>query len=202
MDTLRALFSEVGEVEDIKLPGSPESAESRGAVRLTFRTAEAAAVALQKYADVVVLGRRLHVSHAAADPGDRHDGAVTTAVGRRPHSRLPDAARMPASTQRMGQQLAATSQHSLLSHPAVSRCLVLDNLVDPGDVDESLTSEVAEECSSYGIVERVWVEVVDGRVRVHVLFVDSVTSFIAQKRLHGRRFAGRSVAASFIDVRR
>lgn len=87
-----------------------------------------------------------------------------------------------------------------------TRVIMLENMVGPGEVDDDLQPEVAEECSKYGKVTKCLIFEVPGgqvpddqAVRIFVEF-DRVES--ARKGLLGlnnRFFGGRTVRASFYD---
>ncbi|KAM0052062.1 putative RNA recognition motif domain, nucleotide-binding alpha-beta plait domain superfamily [Helianthus debilis subsp. tardiflorus] len=81
--------------------------------------------------------------------------------------------------------------------------------VGPGEVDDDLEAEVAEECSKYGTVTRVLIfEItepsfpVDEAVRIFVQFERSEQATKALVDLEGRFFGGRVVRATFYDEER
>mmetsp|Transcript_16503 Transcript_16503/g.22806 ORF Transcript_16503/g.22806 Transcript_16503/m.22806 type:complete len:417 (+) Transcript_16503:318-1568(+) len=87
-----------------------------------------------------------------------------------------------------------------------TRVLLLRNMVGPGEVDEDLEEEVAEECSKYGDVVRVMIfEVTDPgfphqeAVRIFVEFTRPEQSTKGMIDLDGRFFGGRTVHACFFD---
>ncbi|CAI2167217.1 18040_t:CDS:2 [Funneliformis geosporum] len=88
-----------------------------------------------------------------------------------------------------------------------SRVILLTNMVGPGEVDDTLQEETADECNEkYGTVERCLIfEVPHGKipddeaVRIFVKFEDIVAAIRAKKDLHGRFFGGRQVTAQFFD---
>ncbi|CAG8464953.1 15368_t:CDS:2 [Acaulospora morrowiae] len=91
-----------------------------------------------------------------------------------------------------------------------SRVIMLTNMVGPGEVDDTLQEETADECNEkYGAVERCLIfEVPHGKlpddqaVRIFVKFVDQVAALKAKKDLNGRFFGGRAVSARFFDEAR
>ncbi|XP_076960564.1 DNA-damage-repair/toleration protein 111-like [Bidens hawaiensis] len=90
-----------------------------------------------------------------------------------------------------------------------TRVVLLRNMVGPGEVDDDLESEVAEECSKYGTVTRVLIfEItepsfpVDEAVRIFVQFERSEQATKALVDLEGRFFGGRVVRATFYDEER
>jgi len=80
-------------------------------------------------------------------------------------------------------------------------------MIGPEDVDDELDTEVTDECSKFGVVEKVVIyqekrdsdEIV---VKVIVLFQDAVGAQKAQAHLQGRYFAGRVVQADFFDEKK
>ncbi|KAK1425611.1 hypothetical protein QVD17_20965 [Tagetes erecta] len=90
-----------------------------------------------------------------------------------------------------------------------TRVVLLRNMVGPGEVDDDLEAEVAEECSKYGSVTRVLIfEItepsfpVDEAVRIFVQFERSEQATKALVDLEGRFFGGRVVRATFYDEER
>ncbi|CAJ0752327.1 1264_t:CDS:10 [Entrophospora sp. SA101] len=91
-----------------------------------------------------------------------------------------------------------------------SRVILLRNMVGPGQVDDTLQEETADECNEkYGTVERCLIfEVPNGKlpdnqaVRIFVKFVDIEAAIKAKKDLNGRFFGGRSVSAKYFDEAR
>jgi splicing factor 45 len=84
--------------------------------------------------------------------------------------------------------------------------VLLRNMVGPGEVDESLEDEVAEECSKFGQVLRVLIfEVTDEgfppteAFRIFVQFERKEGATKALVDLEGRFFGGRTVRATFFD---
>eukprot|EP01089_Gocevia_fonbrunei_P000584 TRINITY_DN1058_c0_g1_i2.p1 TRINITY_DN1058_c0_g1~~TRINITY_DN1058_c0_g1_i2.p1 ORF type:complete len:224 (-),score=82.08 TRINITY_DN1058_c0_g1_i2:33-704(-) len=89
--------------------------------------------------------------------------------------------------------------------PKPSRCVVLRNMVDAENVDEDLEGEVAEECSKFGVVEKVVIfqeKIPDAPkpvVKIFVLFNNSQESQKAISLLDGRFFGGRQITAQLFD---
>ncbi|CAG8482464.1 3164_t:CDS:2 [Dentiscutata heterogama] len=91
-----------------------------------------------------------------------------------------------------------------------SRVILLTNMVGPGEVDDTLQEETADECNEkYGTVERCLIfEVPHGKlpddqaVRIFVKFEAQAAALKAKKDLNGRFFGGRSVTAKFFDESR
>ncbi|XP_069677778.1 poly(U)-binding-splicing factor half pint isoform X2 [Periplaneta americana] len=89
-----------------------------------------------------------------------------------------------------------------------SRVVILRNMVEPKDVDETLQEEIQDECSKYGIVERVIIynekqseddddaEVI---VKIFVEFSQMSEAESARDALNGRYFGGRLVKGELYD---
>lgn len=93
-------------------------------------------------------------------------------------------------------------------HPP-SRVLILENIVGPGEVDESLDEEIGIECSKFGEVLSVLIFEVtekeyppDKAVRVFVEFDTQVAADKALQELNGRYFGGRSILVDYYDQKR
>ena len=89
-----------------------------------------------------------------------------------------------------------------------SKVVLLRNMVGPGEVDDDLQPETAEECAKYGEVNKVIIyEIPEGvaeeeAVRIFVEFQRVESSIKAVVDLNGRYFGGRSVKASFYNLDR
>lgn len=88
--------------------------------------------------------------------------------------------------------------------PEPSKVLLLRNVVAPGEVDEDLEDEVAEECEKFGPVFRVLIfELEDpGRsageaVRVFAEFTEAASAARCLEGMNGRFFGGRTIRASY-----
>ncbi|XP_018909855.1 poly(U)-binding-splicing factor half pint isoform X2 [Bemisia tabaci] len=91
-----------------------------------------------------------------------------------------------------------------------SRVVILRNMVGPEDVDETLQEEIQDECSKYGLVQRVIIynekqsEEVDDHnaeviVKIFVEFSQMREAENARDALNGRFFGGRLVKAELYD---
>ena len=85
-----------------------------------------------------------------------------------------------------------------------TRVLLLRNMIAPGEVDEDLEDEVAEECEKFGQVVKVMIfEVTDAgfpsqeAVRIFVEFTQTEASVKCAADMNGRYFNGRTVAVSY-----
>eukprot|EP00009_Paramoeba_aestuarina_P018311 CAMPEP_0201525540 /NCGR_PEP_ID=MMETSP0161_2-20130828/28615_1 /ASSEMBLY_ACC=CAM_ASM_000251 /TAXON_ID=180227 /ORGANISM="Neoparamoeba aestuarina, Strain SoJaBio B1-5/56/2" /LENGTH=74 /DNA_ID=CAMNT_0047925507 /DNA_START=43 /DNA_END=264 /DNA_ORIENTATION=+ len=67
-----------------------------------------------------------------------------------------------------------------------SRCIVLDNMVRPKDVDEDLEPDVRDEASKFGVVEKIDISVEGDIVRIYILYEDVEGATKGLKSLHGR----------------
>ncbi|KAJ1559131.1 hypothetical protein HK405_011885 [Cladochytrium tenue] len=126
-----------------------------------------------------------------------------------PLVRDPAVAVAPTPTMLPSAAALATTAVAAPVAAANSRVVLLTNLVGPGQVDNDLQDETAAECSRHGKVVRCVVfEAPQGRlpdhlaVRVFVEFARPEDAALAQSRMDGRFFGGRTVAASFYDEER
>ncbi|PHU25829.1 DNA-damage-repair/toleration protein, chloroplastic [Capsicum chinense] len=90
-----------------------------------------------------------------------------------------------------------------------TRVVLLRNMVGPGEVDDDLEGEVAEECTKFGTVTRVLIfEITEANfpheeaVRIFVQFERTEQATKALIELEGRFFGGRVVNACFYDEER
>ncbi|KAL6546319.1 hypothetical protein OROMI_022040 [Orobanche minor] len=90
-----------------------------------------------------------------------------------------------------------------------TRVVLLRNMVGPGEVDDDLEGEVAEECAKFGTVTRVLIfEITEPNfpheeaVRIFIQFERSEQATKALIELDGRFFGGRIVHACFYDEER
>lgn len=97
-----------------------------------------------------------------------------------------------------------------LMRPRESKVVILRNMVGPEDIDEMLQEEIQDECSKFGIVERVIIynekqsefeddEMADVIVKIFVEFSMAVETEKARDALNGRYFGGRLVKAELYD---
>ncbi|CAM0135443.1 unnamed protein product [Umbelopsis sp. WA50703] len=90
-----------------------------------------------------------------------------------------------------------------------TQIVLLRNMVGPGEVDDMLQHETADECGKYGKVERCLIfEVPESQVganqavRIFVKFDSAIAAQRAVDDLNGRYFGGRVVTATFYDPAR
>ncbi|XP_006820703.1 splicing factor 45-like [Saccoglossus kowalevskii] len=118
---------------------------------------------------------------------------------------LPPPPPPPQSADQMGppkSQIAATALTEAMRNP--SKVVLLRNMVGPGEVDDDLEPETAEECTKYGKVTRVLIFEIPGgapdeAVRIFVEFERLESAIKAVVDLNGRYFGGRTVKAGFFD---
>eukprot|EP01098_Paradermamoeba_levis_P014212 TRINITY_DN6724_c0_g1_i4.p1 TRINITY_DN6724_c0_g1~~TRINITY_DN6724_c0_g1_i4.p1 ORF type:complete len:350 (-),score=67.69 TRINITY_DN6724_c0_g1_i4:67-1116(-) len=83
-----------------------------------------------------------------------------------------------------------------------SRCISLRNMVTPEELDDELETEVGEEASKYGEVEKVIIytpKQVNIEVLVLILFKETKGATNALQKLNNRWFAGRLIKAEYFD---
>ncbi|KAL0352793.1 UNVERIFIED_CONTAM: DNA-damage-repair/toleration protein, chloroplastic [Sesamum angustifolium] len=90
-----------------------------------------------------------------------------------------------------------------------TRVVLLRNMVGPGEVDDDLEGEVAEECAKFGTVTRVLIFEItepnfphDEAVRIFIQFERAEQATKALIELEGRFFGGRVVRACFYEEER
>lgn len=97
-----------------------------------------------------------------------------------------------------------------LMRPRESKVVILRNMVGPEDIDEMLQEEIQDECSKFGVVERVIIynekqsefeddEMADVIVKIFVEFSMALETEKARDALNGRYFGGRLVKAELYD---
>ncbi|CAN4081948.1 unnamed protein product [Withania somnifera] len=107
------------------------------------------------------------------------------------------------------QQLHEKKVKSVNFNMPPTRVVLLRNMVGPGEVDDDLEGEVAEECTKFGTVTRVLIfEITEANfpheeaVRIFVQFERAEQATKALIELEGRFFGGRIVHACFYDEER
>ncbi|CDJ32042.1 RNA-binding protein, putative [Eimeria mitis] len=83
--------------------------------------------------------------------------------------------------------------------PGSSNVLLLTNTVAAEEVDDDLKEEMQEECRRYGEVLAVRVEVIEGEVKIFVVFAAAAAAAAAAPQLHGRWFGGRQIHVTYYD---
>jgi len=119
---------------------------------------------------------------------------------------------LPLSVQKTGDQHGVIINQSQLALEAISvnptgtppsRIIVLHNMVCPGEVDEFLSTEIANECEKYGVVLKCEVHQSETEqnpeeaVKIYVKFKYQEQALKALIDLDGRFFAGREVRADY-----
>jgi len=102
-----------------------------------------------------------------------------------------------------------SSSTPLRLEDVTSRVVLLRNMVGPGEVDDRLQEETAEECCNFGKVLSCLIYEVPGKlipddqaVRIFVKFAEKEYAFKALQALNGRFFAKRRVKATMFDEMR
>lgn len=109
-----------------------------------------------------------------------------------------------------GQNARHLVMQRLMRRPLDSKVVILRNMVGPEDVDDLLKEEIQEECSKFGVVERVIIynekqtdneedDSADVIVKIFVEFSLPAETEKAKEALNGRYFGGRLVRAELYD---
>lgn len=109
-----------------------------------------------------------------------------------------------------GQNARHLVMQRLMRRPLDSKVVILRNMVGPEDVDDLLKEEIQEECSKFGVVERVIIynekqtdneedDNADVIVKIFVEFSLPAETEKAKEALNGRYFGGRLVRAELYD---
>jgi len=109
-----------------------------------------------------------------------------------------------------GQNARHLVMQRLMRRPLDSKVVILRNMVGPEDVDDLLKEEIQEECSKFGLVERVIIynekqtdneedDNADVIVKIFVEFSLASETERAKDALNGRYFGGRLVRAELYD---
>lgn len=109
-----------------------------------------------------------------------------------------------------GQNARHLVMQRLMRRPLDSKVVILRNMVGPEDVDDLLKEEIQDECSKFGLVERVIIynekqtdneedENADVIVKIFVEFSLASETEKAKEALNGRYFGGRLVRAELYD---
>lgn len=116
------------------------------------------------------------------------------------------AAEAPQSTSSIAPPSLAPAKASVPVQDPATRVLLLRNMVGPGEVDEDLEDEVADECEKFGQVVRVIIfEMTEAgfpaqeAVRIFVEFTSTEGAMKCAADMNGRYFGGRTVAASYFE---
>lgn len=161
-------------------------------VRLFLQDESVAQAAMQAMNGFELAGRRLKVGPAASSQ-TASAGPVALGTGGLPSLGGP----LP--------MLPLTSAPAPAPTPvAVSRTVLLENLVGPDEVDDELVGEIREECEKYGVVETVTMLPLEtGKpggdiVRAAVTFAAPSDAAKAITNLHRRYFGGRVISAKVL----
>ncbi|XP_037025135.1 poly(U)-binding-splicing factor half pint isoform X3 [Bradysia coprophila] len=109
-----------------------------------------------------------------------------------------------------GQNARHLVMQRLMRRPLDSRVVILRNMVGPEDVDDLLKEEIQDECTKFGVVERVIIynekqtdneedDTADVIVKIFVEFSLASETEKAKEALNGRYFGGRLVRAELYD---
>mmetsp|Transcript_16082 Transcript_16082/g.39127 ORF Transcript_16082/g.39127 Transcript_16082/m.39127 type:complete len:320 (+) Transcript_16082:3-962(+) len=220
---LKQVFAAFGPVKSISMIPNPETGQHKGYGFIDFERPESASQAIQTMNGFDLGGRELKVGWANSaisnpqpfgTPLDPSQMAVVRAAVQAAHREVvgfsgtmissvasEENCSVSTAAQRamLMQKLAASSQPQVKP----SNVLCLKNMVDPDEVDEQLESEITDECSKHGSVEKVIIATLDegGRkvVKIFVLFPSPAATSNAIKALDKRFFGGKVVQAGFYD---
>jgi len=79
-----------------------------------------------------------------------------------------------------------------------SRCCLMTDMVAPGQVDDMLEGEMRQECSKFGVVQRIVIyedHSAGGAVKIFALFTSPQDAERCRSVMHGRWFGGRTISA-------
>ncbi|GKV25240.1 hypothetical protein SLEP1_g34704 [Rubroshorea leprosula] len=98
--------------------------------------------------------------------------------------------------------VSTTSTSEPIGQP--SECLLLKNMFDPAtetepDFDLDIKEDVEEECNKYGRVIHIYVDKHDRAGCVYLRFESVEAAARAQRAMHMRWFAGRSISATYME---
>lgn len=139
----------------------------------------------------------------------RQEQGITTPLMVKKTDRRGGAIVNASETKQQQQQTAEKKVKSVNFNGPPTRVLLLRNMVGPGEVDDFLEGEIAEECNKYGTVTRVLIfEITEPNfpaeeaVRIFVQFEKPEQATKALIDLEGRFFGGKVVRACFYDEER
>lgn len=96
-------------------------------------------------------------------------------------------------------------QNPTQTPPTVSQCFLLSNMFDPyaesnPNWDSEIRDDVIDECSKHGGILHIHVDKVSVSGNVYVKCPSITTAVLAVNALHGRWFAGRAIAATYVPI--
>ncbi|KAK9479930.1 hypothetical protein V1514DRAFT_290525 [Lipomyces japonicus] len=93
-----------------------------------------------------------------------------------------------------------TKQEDQSRYGKMSKVIILQGIVNTGEVDEGLAGEIGEECSEkYGQVERVYIRELDEDIDVYVKFTSEISALRAVNGLDRRLFGGNALIPRYYD---
>eukprot|EP00922_Rhytidocystis_sp_ex-Travisia-forbesii_P061053 GHVS01090546.1.p1 GENE.GHVS01090546.1~~GHVS01090546.1.p1 ORF type:complete len:589 (+),score=135.07 GHVS01090546.1:419-2185(+) len=215
-EDLKQIFQVFGEILTCQLmPSVDVPGTHRGYGFIEFRTAEQSKLAIETMNGFEVAGKQLKVNYAtalrnvspgaapAASPGGmsammyQEMAAAGTGANCIPVNYATVSPVAPVAP------VAPADQQLLLHHElfppptddeALDSCMImLCNMVTMEEVDEELKDEVQEECSKYGAVTNVYIQLEGSTVKIFVSFATPQDAQSAVSKLNKRWFGGRQI---------
>ncbi|CAM6000954.1 unnamed protein product [Sphagnum balticum] len=218
---IQSVFEAFGKTKTCKLAQSQYPGKHKGYGFIEYETPQAALDAIASMNLFDLGGQYLRVGHAVTPPNCLDGPAAPSSM---PTAAAVAAAAATAKIQAMEAHLTGTTTTTTastipppgltiassplsLASAQPSRVIVLRNMVGPEDIDETLESEVTDECGKYGVVNRVVIyqerqgeeEDADIIVKIIVEFNSPAEAILGRDALNGRFFAGRIVRAELYD---
>eukprot|EP01089_Gocevia_fonbrunei_P000583 TRINITY_DN1058_c0_g1_i1.p1 TRINITY_DN1058_c0_g1~~TRINITY_DN1058_c0_g1_i1.p1 ORF type:complete len:300 (-),score=91.91 TRINITY_DN1058_c0_g1_i1:33-932(-) len=230
-DDLKTVFQAFGPIRTCVLMPNPETGKHKGYGFIEFENGQSAEDAIGQMNGWELGGRQIKVGRAVSSspmPSEIPLGASTTTqpvtlpqdknvnivlppgfptgIAKKPEESLSLEENITISNPNQRYEIMQKlARGPTTTTPKPSRCVVLRNMVDAENVDEDLEGEVAEECSKFGVVEKVVIfqeKIPDAPkpvVKIFVLFNNSQESQKAISLLDGRFFGGRQITAQLFD---
>jgi hypothetical protein len=174
-DILKSVFEPFGAISECSLvPGSTSGF-------IEYKELQSAKYAVDQMDGFELISQRLSVQWAGGAP---------------PPENMAMPPKAPA-----GPAPPSASSTSTSTSSSSWRCTLLSNMVSVEETeDDELESEIIEECSKHGKVEKVKIVVVgDDAVRIFVLYEDNASASRAAQSLNGRFFGGRIISGGLYD---
>jgi poly(U)-binding-splicing factor PUF60 len=191
------VFSAIGTIVSCQLTANTETGKHKGYGFIQYTTAKQAEDAINILDGFELVDRKLKVGKAIPGIGNKQSQHTSE------HS---DSIEEDALVKGATQRYMVMQRFMRETNIGSSRCILLTNMVDPNNErDSHLESQISNECSKYGTVDKVIVysERSSGRInnndntRVFVLFRELNDALTARFALDKRYISGRVVNAQF-----